>query len=90
MSDFETLLESFTERYPHLVLSMTGPWSDLDGVIEEEPWIANFKNRSMHFQQVHPGSRGATMKDALAAGIAYLETSPERAQDYYPRTDQRD
>ncbi|MCV9963980.1 hypothetical protein OIU34_19050 [Pararhizobium sp. BT-229] len=83
----EALIQEFTERYPHLVLEISGPWRDRDGALEEEPWIANFKNRTLTLRTVHPGSSGATMELALKAGIAYLEANPDSAPDCSPRPD---
>jgi hypothetical protein len=81
----EALIQEFTERFPHLVIDISGPWRAPDGSLEDEPWIANFKNRTLTHRTIHPGSRGATMELALKAGIAYLEANPE--PDCSPRPD---
>ncbi len=82
--DYLTLVDRFTDDYPHLVISMTGPWKAMrEGILEEEeqPWICNFRNLTLGSRQVHSGSRGDTMYDALRAGIEYLEANPGCAPD---------
>jgi hypothetical protein len=82
LTNFENVLQSFTSRFPHLVLSITGPWRDQTGTLEREPWIANFKNRTLYLKEIHAGSRGSTMSEALEAGIAFIEANPDSARDY--------
>jgi hypothetical protein len=74
MTDYDALVADLIDRYPHLVMVMSGPWRDRGGEIAaENPWICNFKNCSMLLREVHPGSGGATMLDALKAGIQFLD-----------------
>jgi hypothetical protein len=73
MSDYESLVDDFINRYPHLLLAMSGPWRDRDGQLRDKPWVCNFKNSSMLLQEVHSGSSGATMFLALKAGVEHLD-----------------
>lgn len=84
MSDYETLVERTVARYPHLVMTMSGPWREHDGRTAAEPWICSFRNASLSLCEVHPGSAGTSMYRALEAGLAWLETHADdpRVRDH--------
>jgi hypothetical protein len=73
MSEIDALVDDLANRYPHLVLELSGPWRDENDHVSESSWISNFKNRSKLLQYVHPGSSGSTMLQALKAGLEYLD-----------------
>jgi hypothetical protein len=73
MPEIDALVDDLTNRYPHLVLELSGPWRDEHDLVSDSPWISNFKNRSRLLQYVHPGSSGSTMLHALKAGLEYLD-----------------
>ena len=82
--NYLTLVDRFAEDYPHLVINMTGPWKMLrEGILveDEEPWICTFQNMTRGCRQVHIGSRGVTMFEALRAGMDYLEANPSMVPD---------
>lgn len=83
--DYLTLVDRFTDEYPHLAINMSGPWKRLiDDVLsdEPEPWIVNFKNLTLLNKEVHYGSSGETMYDALRKGMDYLAANPDCAVDF--------
>jgi hypothetical protein len=54
-----------SRELPGLVIELSGPWPR-DGA-----WLCNFKDSDNSFRYIHPGSSGASMLDALAAGYAH-------------------
>lgn len=80
MSDYDALVCELVEKFPHLVLEMTGPWRGRDGRMLPEPWICNFKNSSLGYRQVSSGSSGCSMSSALTAGLNYLKAHAQSTE----------
>ncbi|NTF18003.1 hypothetical protein G6L37_06270 [Agrobacterium rubi] len=79
-SEFEHLAATTSQRYPQLILDISGPWKNRDGSLVDKPWICNFRNWTQFNQNVHPGSSGVSMLDALRQGLKFLDADPDNSR----------
>jgi hypothetical protein len=67
MSPEQEIADRIKAEYPGLVIEISGTWPD-------SGWIVNFKEREFGYANIHGGSAGSTMLEALEKGYeAVLE-----------------
>lgn len=66
MNYIEELLNNINQEYPSLVVELSGPWHD-------GSWICNFKDKDNFLTQVHSGSSGWALEEAIKNGHKWLK-----------------